>query len=146
MSFKTQLESGRLGWSGPRDAVAKDFIRRLNTHEDFQAIERVVDFNLLRPRLEVITGAWFDNMRVSNLSSTGVFGTRVDRSHEFGRAERHGRLKTLNLLYTFGGTEHLLTVTQSGTVVTFAAYDTEEEELDVVLEFKRQILDGCWSM
>jgi len=129
-----------------KDAVAKDFVKRLNQHAEFQAIERMVDFNQLRPRLQVITGAWFDNMRVSNLSSTGVFGARVDRSDEFGRAERHGRLKTLTGIHTCGRIDHLLTITQSGTIVTFGAYETEEAELDVVLDFKRSVLDHCWSM
>lgn len=129
-----------------KDPVARDFIKRMNEHPEFLAVERMVDFNLLRPRVEVITGAWFDNMRSTNLSSTGVFGTRVDRSDEFGRAERHGRLKTLMVVHRCGPSNHLLTITQSGTVVTFAGYETEEAELDVVLDFKRGVLDHCWEM
>lgn len=133
-------------WVRTKDKVATDFVRRLNTLPGFLAIERRIDFNLLRPRLDMIKGAWFAEMQAANLSSTAVFGTRVDRSDEFQRAELQGRLRTLTVLHNYGGTDYLLMVTTDGTVVAYDAFDTEEDELDVVLDFKRRVLDGCWSM
>lgn len=133
-------------WVRTKEQVAGDFIRRLNTLPDFQAIERRVDFDRLRPQLSMIKGAWFAEMRAANLSSTAVYGTRVDRSQEFRRAEQQGRLRTLSILHKYHDVDYLMMVTTDGTIVTYDAYDTEEDELDVVIDFKRQILDSCWSM
>lgn len=133
-------------WVRTKDAVATDFVHRLNTLPGFNAIERRVDFERLRPRLQMIKGAWFGEMRAANLSSTAVFGTRVDRSAEFQRAERQGRLHTLNIHHAHNGIDYLLMVTTSGVIVTYHSFETEEDELDVVLDFKRNFLDGCWSM
>ena len=133
-------------WVRTKDSVATDFVNRLNTLPEFNAIERRVDFDRLRPRLQMIKGAWFGEMRAANLSSTAVFGTRVDRSAEFRRAEQQGRLHTLNIHHTHNGIDYLLMVTTSGVVVTYHSFDTEEDELDVVMDFKRNHLDACWSM
>lgn len=135
-------------WVRTKDQVARDFINRLNRHRasDFQAVERVVDFAALRQRQEIISGAWFSEMRAPNISSAGVFGNRVDRSEEFQRAEQQGRLKTLSFPYESATSRSLINVTQAGCVVTSAHFETPEEELALVLHFKENVLDYCWSM
>ncbi len=135
-----------IGWVRTKDSVATDFIRRLNKNPAFSGIERVVDFDKLRPRLTIIKGAWFHEMRAANLSATGVFGTRVDQSDEFKRAELQGRISNLLVTYTFCGIDYLLTITQHGVIVTYDQFESEEHELDLVLDFKREVLDHCWSM
>jgi hypothetical protein len=133
-------------WVSTKGPVAIDFVRRLNSLDNFLAIERMIDFDLLHPRLGMVKGAWFGEMRAANLSSTAVFGPRVDRSREFQRAAQHGRLRTLTTMHSHNGIDYLLTVTQNGTIVTYAAFGTEEQELDVVMSFRRDVLDECWAM
>lgn len=135
-------------WVRTKGTVATDFVDRLNQYmrEEFYALEKRLDFDLLRPHVQVIKGAWFGEMRAANLSSTAVYGTRVDRSAEFQRAERQGRLHSLTILHNYDGVDYLLMVTVTGGIVTYDSFDTEEHELDVVLDFKQRCLDRCWTM
>lgn len=126
--------------------VAKDLMERLRQVPDFHAIERRVDFAALRPSLTFIKGAWFANMRSANLAAAGMFGDHVDRSDEFMRAERLGTLSSLSVFYRCGDRQYHTMITSSGGIVLYDSFDSEEEELDVVLQIKRELLDGCWSM
>jgi hypothetical protein len=127
--------------------LAKDFVTRLSKKrgDDFIAIERQVDFAILRPKLAVISGAWFNQMQVANLSATGVFGPNVDRSDEFRRAEKHGKLSTLSTIYGYNGTPYGIQVTVHGGIVLFDSFD-EDMAVELVLNIKRELLDSAWSL
>jgi hypothetical protein len=126
--------------------VAENFIERLNHRENFQGIERHVDFERLRALLKNIRGAWFHKMTVSNLSTTGLFGPHVDRSDEFKHAERRGKLHSLIVPHRFHDAEYVLTITERGTVVVFDTLETEEEGVDLIGDVQRKLLNRCWDM
>jgi hypothetical protein len=127
--------------------IAKDFIERLRKGvDDFDALDRQVNFQELRPYLTYISGAWFADMRTANLSSAGMFGSHVDRSGEFTRAARHGTLRSLTIFYKHREAQYHVMITSSGTIVVYDSFDSLEEELDLVLDIKRQLLDRCWAM
>jgi hypothetical protein len=126
--------------------VSKDFVTRLTKkRDDFLAIQRELDFAALRPALPVVTGAWFHEMTVANLSSSGMFGPHVDRSKEFKHAERHGKLKNLTTPYSYNGIECLIQIGIHGGVVLYDAFD-EETALAVILDVKSRLLDPVWTM
>ena len=129
-----------------KSAVADNFVERLNKLEDFKAIERHLDFERLRALLHNIRGAWFHKMAVSNLSTTGLFGPHVDRSDEFKRAERRGKLHSLIVPHKFHDGEYVLTITEWGTVVVFDNLETEEEGIDLIRDVKGKLLNQCWDM
>jgi hypothetical protein len=126
--------------------VASDFIKRMTIASDFLALERQLDFQILRPQLQVITGAWFAQMQGDNISSTAVFGAHVDRSSEFIDASRVGTLRVLYGPYECNDSTFPLSIHSNGGVVLYGAFDTEQEPLDVVLHIKRNLLDLCWAM
>ena len=128
-----------------KSAVAENFVERANKREDFLALEQHLDFDRLRALLQSIRGAWFHRMAASNLSATGLFGPHVDRSDEFKRAERHGKIHSLSVPYKFRDTEYLLTITERGTVVVFDSLENEEEGVDLIKDVKRKLLNECWD-
>lgn len=126
--------------------VADDFIKRMSIESDFLALERQIDFQKLRPQIEVITGGWFGQMSGANIKSTAVFGSHVDKSDEFIHAERHGKLQVIYAPYKCNDSTYPLSIHSNGGVVLYGSFDTEEEGLSVVLHVKRNLLDACWAM
>ena len=129
-----------------KSTVAENCVERLNHLEAFKAMERHLDFERLRALLHNIRGAWFHKMTVSNLSTTGLFGPHVDRSDEFKRAEKRGKLHSLIVPHRFHDAEYVLTITERGAVVVFDSLETEEEGVDLVADVKRKLLNPCWDM
>lgn len=126
--------------------VAADFVKRLNQHADgFRARGVILDFVTLRPRLELIRGAWFGAMRQPNLATTGVFGHHVDLSEEFQHAEGVGELKTLLIEFGYDGVNYIMMTGAEGGIVLYDAFQTEADELKVVYAALTGILIGCLS-
>lgn len=91
----------------------------------------------------MIVGAWFKNMQTAYLSSAGMFGPRVDRSQEFHRAEQVGTLRALTVPYPHRDATYSLMITESGGILLYNNFDSEQEELSLVLSVKA-LLDECW--
>lgn len=124
--------------------VAADFVARLNGNvKEFAARPTAVDFAQLRPRLDLIRGAWFGAMRERNISSTGVFGHHVDQSDEFQHAETIGELRNLVVEFPLEGVPHTVMLSAGGALVLYNAYPTEVDELAVVLGAVSELLVGC---
>jgi hypothetical protein len=124
--------------------VAVDFVKRLNTKvPDFGARPTKVDFVPLRPRLDLIRGAWFGAMQTPNLASTGVFGHHVDQSEEFQHAERLGELMNLLVEVNVAGVNHLVMVTADGGIILYNPYQTDDEAVAVASETLETVLVGC---
>jgi len=129
-----------------KKSVAADFIERLNTNvQDFKVRRVGLDFTQLRPRLQQISGAWFGSMREDHVTSTGVFGPGVDRSHEFKHAERVGEITNLVTPLEVSGVTHTVMLGADGSVLLYQGYQTEAEELVVVSECLESLLAGCVS-
>lgn len=130
---------------GTKKKVAHDFVRRMNKEEPgFQLEYTHVDFDCLRPRLTYVKGAWFGSMRAANLSTTGLFGHRVDQSEEFRHAESAGELRNL-LVEVVDESElaHSVMVTGDGGIILYRSYQTEDEELAVVQATLTGLLRDC---
>lgn len=130
---------------GTKKKVAHDFVRRMNKEGDgFQLEATQVDFDCLRPRLTYVTGAWFGSMRAANLSTTGLFGHRVDQSEEFRHAESVGELRNL-LVEVVDESElaHSVMVTGDGGIILYRSYQTEDEELAIVTATLTGLLCDC---
>ena len=126
--------------------VAGDFVQRLNKHiREFDVRPIRMDFILLRPRIEMIRGAWFGAMRQPNLRSTGVFGHHVDQSEEFQHAESVGELRNLQIEIVQDDVTHTVMLGADGGFVLYNAYRTHEEEIEVVYPSLRGLLNGCLS-
>ena len=124
--------------------VAADFTKRLNTKIDaFVVRPTSLDFDCLRPRLELIRGAWFGNIRQPHLASAGVFGQHVDLSDEFKHAEEVGELKNLLIELQAGESTHTVMVTGGGGIVLYYSYQTVEDEVHVAVSALNGILAGC---
>lgn len=126
--------------------VAEDFIKRMNKLEEFNALERQVDFTALRPQLRTITAGWFGDVQAANLRSTGMYGPNVDRSDEWIHLETIGTLRALSGPYAYNGSTFYMSITQKGGIVLSNAFDDEIMPLDIALDIKRRLLDNCWAM
>jgi len=124
--------------------VALDFVERLNTNtQGFRVEPTSVDFVALRPRLQLIRGAWFGSIRMPNISSAGVFGHHVDQSEEFQHAESVGELKNLLIELELDGLTHQVMITADGGIVLYHAYQTDEECEEMARRTLIELLHGC---
>jgi hypothetical protein len=125
--------------------VAHDFVRRMNSEEpSFDLTATAVDFEVLRPRLAFVKGAWFGAIQAANLHTTGLFGEHVDQSDEFRHAESVGELRNLLVeVVDEGDLAHSVMFTADGGIVLYKAYMTVEDELAVVRSVIRDLLAGC---
>ena len=125
-----------------KSAVAKDFVERLNGRLPTFSVRSIsVDFDILRPLIPSVSGAWFSEMQASNLSSAGVFGSHVDKSNEFQHAELIGKLKALICPYVIEGVTFTVMITEDAGVVMYNNFETEIDSLSVVMDLKRNLLD-----
>jgi hypothetical protein len=126
--------------------VAEDCVKRLNDQVDGFATEPLmIDFNKLRPLVKNVKGAWFREMQGANISSTGVFGSHVDKSKEFQHAEGIGKLNALMIVYPYDDATYTVMVTGRGGVILFDAFQAEEPALELVLDIREKLLDRAWA-
>lgn len=131
---------------GTKSEVAEDFVKRLNERaEGFRSHPLKVDFEKLRPLIEVVVGAWFRDMKAANLQSAGVFGAHVERSEEFKHAESVGHLGNLMISYSWNDDQYIITLTEDAGVVLFTQFEVEEDALKLILDIKEKLLVPCWS-
>lgn len=124
--------------------VASDFIDRLNRNLPGFTVQRVrLDFDLLRPRLQMVRGAWFARLRQPNISSTAVFGANVDRSDEFKHAENFGHLTNLMVEVEHDGLAHTVMLGADCALVLYQNYQSETDELHLVRAMHNDLLAGC---
>ena len=127
--------------------VAVDFVKRLNNKiEVFDVEERRIDFDKLRPLVGHVKGAWFGKMNAANISATGIFGPHVDQSDEFKHAENIGKLNAIMGYYPMDKVAYTTTITRTGGVVLFDAFDTEEDSLKLVEHMRVNLLESCWGV
>lgn len=126
--------------------VATDFIHRLNKHVGaFSARRTNLSFSVLRPRLQLIRGAWFGSIQQPNISAAAVFGPHVDRSDEFRHAEIVGELRNIQIELVQKELTHTVMLAADGAMVLYNAYQTEIEELELVTTAMSGLLSGCLS-
>jgi hypothetical protein len=123
---------------------SRDLLRRLNGGaRGFSARHVKMDFDQLRPKLQLIRGAWFSAMKSPNLSSAGVFGHKVDQSDEFRRAEASGKLSNLMVEIPVESGTHTMMLTADGGITLYNQYIKEDEPLAIVSRTLTGYLKDC---
>jgi hypothetical protein len=126
--------------------VAHDFIKRMNgSRSGFTVEPREIDFERLRPLVASMKGAWFKDMKAANVTSTGLFGPRVDKSSEFKHAENIGTLNAVLTNYPFEEIAYTIMITGSGGLVLYDNFETDETALPVVDDIRINFLEDSWA-
>lgn len=116
-------ELGYFLFADTQQDVVTEFVDSMNIDSNsglkLEPIE--VDFDTLRPLVDVITGIWFGDMKEQYLKSAGYFGRHVDRSNPVQEALRDkAKIRSLLFDYTYNFEDLTVSVTKSGSVILYS--------------------------
>lgn len=123
---------GQYLWVKKPKYVEEFFKRLKGIRQDFEFTPRTIDLARMEDDLSNdVTGGWFRDLTVANVSSAGIFGEGVARSSDWERYEGAGRISalTINTETNFG--ELTFQVTHEGTIVLYSNF-AERLALEIV--------------
>lgn len=125
--------------------IAKEVVNRLNGQKagNVPLEDRKFDLELLTEELKDITGAWFGNLILNNVSSAALFGNDVETSNEWNRYTETGDLSNIQLDIKYKNSEMKCSISSKGSIVIFKKLPESErlELLDNVLDKIKEIED-----
>ena len=106
--------------------------------------EKRVDFSLLRARTKKYSAAWFKKVS-ANIHAEGLTGDGVEDDPRFKELVAYAPLSSLTVKFKLFDADHRIQITRDAAVVLVQQYESEKTELELVLEFKRAILQNVWK-
>jgi len=115
-------ESANLMLVDTRAPACREMIRRLRDSDvNIEVDTQRIDLLAVAGDLQVmISGGWFADLKVADVSTIGLFGGTVGESEEWGRWTDLGTLRAVDVGYEHAGALHKLMITAERTVVLFS--------------------------
>ena len=112
--------------------VCIDLVHRLNSSNDFDINQYSVDFEVLRPYIKNVRGAWI-KFQQANLRTSAHFGNHVDNSLAFQESMQTGQLTSLYILYDYESEQIPIQITSDCAVVLYPNIDEVQIEIDITV-------------
>lgn len=115
----------------------KEMVTRVERSEkNFDVTSQDIDLVKLGNDLRVdVRGGWFGDLKVSDVSSIGIFGPTVGESQEWDRYEQVGTLKAIDLELDVEGRRILVKIMSNRGIVLFETI-TESKALVLLLKIQ----------
>jgi len=118
--------------------IAKEVVSRFDTRSSNYLPVDAWRFDLeeLTEELQEITGVWFSNLLLKNVSSAALFGRDVETSNEWNRYSNTGDLSNIHLEVEFKNSLFKCSISSKGSITIFNKMAESEklELLDAVLD------------
>jgi hypothetical protein len=99
----------------------------------------------LLARLAEVKLVWF-RFPAGMIRASALMGDHLEATTDFERAKAQGDISTLSFyVQDSSGDQHPTMVTNDGTVVLQDLYKSISDEVELVLQVKRQLLDGTYQ-
>ena len=123
-----------------------DFCKRTENLGPIQIKTLEVDMNALQERLPNVRGVWF-RIKKGLIRAKALIGEQLQETTEFCDAKADGHISTLSFFFedVRDGCKHPIMLTQDGTVVLQKNYKTADEEIDFVMNVKKELLEGLYT-
>ncbi|WP_121639514.1 hypothetical protein [Virgibacillus sp. Bac330] len=123
--------------------AAIDFVNRLNNTKEYDIKPVDIDFKNMIPLITEVSGAWFADLKRTHLKTAGYFGPNVNKSEEYKEAASEGNISSIHLKYisTRNNKEHYVVISKKGSVILYDTLQTPEEELDIIDEIYRELIN-----
>jgi len=112
--------------------VCSSLIQDLVQTGDFEIQHYVVNFDLLRPYVTNVKGAWF-KFKEPALRASAHFGNHVDKSQAFQESLQTGEISSLYVLHDFNSEQLQVQITSDCGVVIYPRIDELNTEISIVL-------------
>jgi hypothetical protein len=117
-----------------------DFTRKTKELPDLKIRLANVNMAQLLAKLPSVRGVWF-NFPKGLISASALMGNNLETTTDFEKFKTTGEISTLSFVYDFGGIGHPIMITTDGTVVLQSNYDEVSNEIILVLEIERKLLN-----
>lgn len=127
-------------YADAKGKICREMLKRLAAEgADLEAERSQIDLVRLAQDIQAaVTGGWFGNLKIADVSTAALFGGTVGESDEWKRYSSVGDLKALNIVFDLGGRFYKVQITLERTIVIFSAV-TESEALELVEEIQKQL-------
>lgn len=98
--------------------------------------------NLLE-KLPHVKGVWF-SFKNGLIRASALMGANIESTNDFKNYNTLGEISTLSFHFEYNDITHPIMLVNDGTVVLQSNYTEVSQELDLVLEVKKQLLDGIF--
>lgn len=122
--------------------ISREMLKRLRDSDiSIDLLESAIDLSEVGADLKsTVSGGWFGELRIADVSSMAAFGPGVGESSEWDRLDSLGKLQTLDVHYEYENELYFMMIMPDRTIVLFAPF-TESEALRL-LESIQAFLDG----
>lgn len=129
--------------------AAKDVVKAVHRHltdetSEINLVLKDIDFSKLTPQFTKYHGAWFSNVN-NRIHSEGLSGNDVQDDARFRELLQTAELSNVTIPFSHGDSVHNVMITRRGSLVLKNQYKDEADELGIVLEVKKKILDMAWK-
>lgn len=121
--------------------VARGAMHTLTKYSDVRGQSRVLDLKSINEYIEHYKGAWFTVANNANVNSQAFFGASIDYDNRFDKAMAEGEIKNIRLDYSFRDRLYHMGISRDYSLVLFDTNLSEQDELELVLDIKEQLLD-----
>lgn len=132
-NFQYYMDSHRnLIYISAKKNVAKSFINAIKVNKDWPPLK--INYEIMMPLLPTITGSWFCDLKLQYVSSAGYYGQHVDRSEEFKKAAKEGKISIIyiNVSMLPSDREQRIGITSDGAIIIPRGMELEEQEIELV--------------
>lgn len=130
--------------SGKKDDII-DFTKYTSNTDSLNISTIEVDMAQLLEKLTSVNLVWF-KFKGSMIRASALMGEHIERTDEFNQAKEVGEISTLSFyLEDANRNTHPIMVTHDGAVVLQTNYPDLSKEIELVLEVKKELLDGIYT-
>lgn len=103
-----------------------------------------IDMGSLLAKLPHVKGVWF-NFPNGLIRASALMGANIEGTTDFQKYNTEGEISTLSFHFDYYNIMHPIMLVNDGTVVLQSNYSEVSQELDLVLEVKKQLIDGIFE-
>lgn len=103
-----------------------------------------INMGSLLEKLPHVKGVWF-SFKNGLIRASALMGANIEGTTDFKKYNTEGEISTLSFHFDYNGLTHPIMLVSDGTIVLQANYAEVSHELDLVLEIKRQLIDGIFE-
>lgn len=127
-------------YADAKSRYCNELLRRIQDIEPkFEFSAREVDLSRMRREAQMdISGGWFRDLQIAEVSAAAIFGSNVSDSSDWDRYEASGTVSMLDIDFIFRGRRELVKVTREGAIVIMSTLE-ESERLELVSSVNQMV-------
>ncbi|MFY3790809.1 hypothetical protein ACOQFO_03725 [Ureibacillus sp. MALMAid1270] len=124
-----------------KSEAALEFIRQLNSSNQFDLINCSIDFDKIIKRVPEISGAWIAGLKGQHLKTAGYFGPNVHLSPEYNDAIKRGEISAMSIKWIDKDhIEYCVTISKKGSITIYNNFDNHQQEFEFIIDIYLKLI------